>query len=123
MSSPASTSLFERRGGARGIEEIADAVVQAHAVNPAIREFFAESDMEKVTRDVADFFNMGSGGPAEYKGRDMPSTHKGMNLNESHLVAAIDDVLGVLDARGIDPATKNEVLGILYSFKGEVLFQ
>ena len=109
MSSPDSTSLFERLGGARGIEEIADAVVQAHAVNPAIREFFAESDMEKVTRDVADFFNMGSGGPAEYKCRDMPSKHKGMNLNDSHLVAAIDDVLGVLDARGIDPATKNEL--------------
>lgn len=123
MTSPDSPTLFERLGGAQGIDEIAAAVVHAHTVNPSIQEFFAESDIEKVTRDVADFFNMGSGGPAEYQGRDMPSAHKDMNLNEAHLVAAIDDVLGVLDARGIDQATKNEVLGILYSFKGEVLFQ
>ena len=123
MTSPEAPSLYDRLGGTDGINEIAGAVVQAHSINPAIKDFFADSDMEKLTRDVADFFNMGSGGPAEYQGRDMPSAHKDMNLNEAHLVAAIDDVLGVLDARGVDPVTRNEVLGILYSFKGEVLFQ
>ena len=61
--------------------------------------------------------------PADYKGRDMVSAHKGMNLNEEHLVAAIDDVLEVLDEGGIDPLSRAEVLAILYSFKGEVLFQ
>ena len=115
------TPLFERLGGAAGIDLIAADVMQAHAANPIIGKHFADTDMETAVRNVADFFNMGSGGPAQYQGKDMPGAHEGMDLDERDLVAAIDDVLGVLEAHGIDGDTRNEVLGILYSFKGEVL--
>lgn len=114
-------SLYDRLGGTEGIDAIAAAVVQRHVKNPLIGRHFADSDLPKVTRDVADFFNMGSGGPAVYGGRDMPTAHEGMKLTEADLCSAIDDVLAVLDERGVDGATRNEVLGILYSFKGEVL--
>jgi len=117
-------SLFERLGGTEGCEAIASAVVDRHLVNPIIKNYFSKvEDMQKFKDNVRDFFSMGTGGPAQYQGLDMRAAHAAMNLDERDLVAAIDDVLAVLDEREIDPATRAEVLPILYTFKEEVLFQ
>lgn len=53
----------------------------------------------------------------------MPTAHKAMNLNERELIAATDDILGVLDSHSVDATSRSEVLAILYSLKDEVLFQ
>lgn len=124
MTQPDSTaSLFERLGGAEGIRAISSDVVDRHCINPLIRQRFHASEPDTLKKLVADFFIAGSGGPDNYEGRDMRTAHQGMNLNERELVAAIDDVLAAIDARGVDPSTRNEVLAILYSFKDEILFQ
>ncbi len=116
-------TLYERLGGAQGIAAISADIIRRHKVNPIIKTRFQDVDLEQLERLVGQFFAMGTGGPAKYEGRDMPTAHRGMNLNERELVAAVDDVLAALDARGIDPATRSEVLAILYSLKGEVLYQ
>ena len=116
-------SLYERLGGAEGIEAISADIVDRHLVNPVIKTRFAEVDAQKLKGLVADFFSMGSDGPAKYEGRDMRAAHRGMNISERELVAAVDDVLAALDARDVDPESRNEVLAILYSLKDEVLFQ
>jgi hemoglobin len=51
----------------------------------------------------------------------MVATHKGMNISEQEFVAVCDDAMGALETHGIDPATRNEVLGVLWSLKGQVL--
>jgi len=47
----------------------------------------------------------------------MIATHKGMNIDEQESV--IDDAMAALETHEIDPATRNEVLGILWSLKRE----
>ena len=117
------TTLYERLGGAEGIAAISADIVELHSVNPLIRTRFEGKDKAELRKLVAQFFSMGSGGPAEYEGRDMRTAHKGMNLDERELVASIDDVLQALDTHGIDAGTRGEVLAILYSLKDEVLYQ
>ena len=114
------TTLYERLGGAEGIYTD---IVELHSVNPLIRTRVEGKDKAELRKLVAQFFSMGSGGPAEYEGRDMRTAHKGMNLDERELVASIDDVLQALDPHGIDAGTRGEVLAILYSLKDEVLYQ
>lgn len=117
-------SLYERLGGAEQIASISSAIVERHIANPLINQHFQNiEDVDQFKKHVADFFSMGSGGPANYQGRDMPGAHKDMNLNEKDLIAATDDVLAVLDDHGIDPVSRNEVLAILYSLKDEVMFK
>lgn len=120
---PQAATLYERLGGQKAIAAMADAIVEAHIRNPLIKTRFLDTDNAKLKLLVAQFFSMGTGGPQQYDGRDMRTAHRGMNLDERELVAAIDDVLMVLDAHKVDPATRGEVLAILYSLKGEVLFQ
>lgn len=116
-------SLFDRLGGADAIASISSDLVERHRVNPIIGTRFADIDVQALKDHVTQFFIMGSGGPADYRGRDMPTAHKGMNCNERELVAALDDVMASLDAHEVDPVSRNEVLAILYSLKDEVLFK
>lgn len=51
----------------------------------------------------------------------MRTTHAGMNANEQELIAAIDDFVAALQAQGVGQTEINEVVAILYSFKGDVL--
>ena len=54
-----------------------------------------------VGEHVHDFIGAGTGGKETYSGRDMAGAHKGMNVTERELIAAIDDVLMVLRKHGI----------------------
>jgi len=114
-------TLYQRLGGAERIAEVIDEAVDRHAVNPLIATRFAGKDLPKLKRLASQFFCMGSGGPAAYEGRDMRAAHAGMNISEQELVAAIDDIVAAMNSHGIGAAEVNEVVGILYSLKGEVL--
>lgn len=116
-------TLYERLGGADGIASISADLVRRHLENPIIKMRFADSDPAQLTQYVIEFFSMGSGGPAQYTGRDMPTAHKAMNINERELVTVLDDAMAALDAHDVDPVSRNEVLAILWSLKDEVMFK
>jgi hemoglobin len=114
-------TLYERLGGEEGISAIVRDTLDLHLKNPLINARYQDKDREKLHRLSVEFFSMGTGGPAKYTGRDMRETHKGMNISEQEFIAVIDDILGALDKNKIPPETKTEVLGILYSMKGEIV--
>lgn len=118
--------LYERLGGAAGITAIVDAVVEAHMCNPAINARFLpiKEEPEKlavIKKHTIDFFSAGSGATVNYVGRDMVTTHTGMNITAAEYMHVVDDILGVLDKRQIDDVSKNEVLAILWSLKGMII--
>ena len=114
-------SLYERLGRHDGIARITRTLIRNHLANPQVNLRFGAYDMDKVERRAVEFFCAGSGGPESYSGKDMLATHKGMNISEQEFVAVVDDAMAALQAHGVDPASCNEVLGILWSFKGQVV--
>lgn len=121
-------SLYEKLGGAQKIKIMVDDIVDAHLGNPVISARFMPylerpEYVEQVKQHMCDLLGMGSGGPEKYTGRDMETTHKGMNISEEEFAAALDDILMVLDNHGIGNQAKNEVLGMLYAMKDEVIRQ
>jgi hemoglobin len=115
------TSLYQRLGGRDGITRITRTLIENHMANPLVRTRYAASDMDKVERRVIEFFCAGAGGPETYTGQDMLATHKGMNISEQEFVAVVDDAMSALETHDIDPSTRNEVLAILWSLKGQVI--
>ena len=117
-----SASLFDRLGGQDGITRLVTDIVDNHYANPLIRSRFEQiKDRAAVERHSVEFLCAGSGGPQAYTGRDMLTTHKGMNISEQELVAAIDDIVTAMNKNQLDQAVQNEVVAILYSLKGDVL--
>lgn len=117
-----STSLYERLGGVERITALAKDLIELHMTNPLIKTRFEKvEDHAKLERNTIDFICAGSGGPQTYKGKDMLSVHRHMNVNEQELVAAIDDAMVAMTKNGYGQAEKNDVLAILYSLKGDVV--
>jgi hemoglobin len=116
-----SGSLYERLGGAEVIFRIASDTVDNHLKNPLIAPRFARSDLMTVKKTVADFFITGSGGPQVYKGKDMVSAHRGMNISDNEFMAAVDDVMAALTASSVGDREKGEVLYIFYSLRPQVV--
>ena len=121
-------SLFDRLGGRAGIDTLVDDIVGLHMDNPVIRTRFrpyleTPEKLATVKRHLGDFLDSGSGGGAQYAGRSMPDAHRGMNVSEAEYMAAIDDILSALTTRGVDEATRKDVLAIAYSLKGDILHQ
>ena len=123
---PQHGSLYERLGGEAGIRQIVEDIVEAHMANPDIKARFLPyredpEHLDEVKANLAAFFAAGAGGPDHYQGRSMAETHRGMNVGAAEYMAATDDILETLAARGHDEETRAEVLAILYSLKGEII--
>jgi hemoglobin len=119
-------SLFDRLGGTAGITTIVNDVVEAHMNNPAINARFLPykeqpERLAVIKQHTIDFFSAGSGGPATYSGRDMPTTHKGMNISPTEYMNVVDDILKVLDKHKTDDDSKKDVLAILWSLKDMII--
>ena len=121
MSTTTTTSLYDRLGRREGITRITRTLIDNHMANPLVNARYGASDMPKVEQRVIEFFCAGAGGPETYTGKDMLATHKGMNINEQEFVTVVDDAMAALETHNIDPATRNDVLAVLWSLKGEVV--
>jgi hemoglobin len=114
-------TLYERLGGREGIHAIVTDVVEFHQRNPVIAPRFRASDTEKLRQLAHEFFCAGAGGPEKYSGRDLREAHAGMNISEQEYLAAMDDIVQAMRKHGIEADAQSEVVGILYSLKGEVI--
>lgn len=120
------TSLFERLGRSSGIERIVDDVANRHLENPVIAARFRPyleqpHKLQELKVHLARFLETGSGGPQRYEGRDMRSTHTGMNISAAEYMAAVDDIMAALAHAGIDEQTRKDVLAITWSLKGDIM--
>ena len=115
-------TLYQRLGEADGIARLVDDVLAAHLANPIVKTRFENiKDFEHAKRMAREFFCAGSGGPEPYTGKDMLAAHKGMNISEQEYLAVMDDIVGAMDKNKLDESTKNDVIAILYSLKGNII--
>ncbi len=119
-------SLFDRLGGTEGITSIVDDAVAAHSVNPVIKARFLPYDdqperLALIKQHFVEFLSAGTGGTAQYTGRDMETTHTGMNINAEEYMALVDDFMMVLDNHKVSEQTKKDMLFISWSLKGMIM--
>lgn len=114
-------TLYQRLGGAERIAVIIEDSIDRHAVNPVLAPRFRGKDLPRLKQLGMQFFCAGAGGPQEYEGRDLRAVHAGMNISEQELIAVIDDIVAAMNVHGVGSTEVNEVVGILYSLKGEVV--
>ena len=96
------SSLYERLGGRTRIAAVMEDVVALHLQSPIVGpRFKAVKDLDQLKKHAIDFVCAGTGGPEAYTGRDMRTTHTGMNVSEQEFVAVVDDILAALDKNGV----------------------
>lgn len=114
-------SLYERLGAMEGIARMVDDTIALHHKNPDIAHFFEGVDDEQLAHHVTAFFAAGTGGPANYEGRDMVSAHASMEISDAEYDSAVADVLSAAEANGVDADARAEVGAILESLRPAVM--
>lgn len=119
-------SLFQRLGGTSGINKLVDDIVELHMENPTIKARFrpileTPDRLAVIKGHLCTFLEAGSGGTAQYKGRDMRAAHKGMNISATEYMAAVDDILAVLKKHSVDEQSQKDVLAIAWSLKPDII--
>ncbi|MEF8794611.1 group I truncated hemoglobin [Thiohalorhabdus sp.] len=119
-----SETLFDRLGGQAGVGQLVDRVIDLHLQNPAIGVRYQNLDEDRLARSrekAKEFFAFGAGGPVAYTGRSMVETHSGMNISSAEYLAVIDDIMQAMNEMAYPRPVCDEVLGIAYSLKEEIV--
>ena len=70
---------------------------------------------------LAEQFCQLSGGPCKYSGRDMKTTHEGMNITNAQFNALAEDLQTAMDRQGIASRVQNKLIAKLAPMQHEVV--
>lgn len=117
-------TLYDRLGGHDGIDKLCDRIVELHLQNEIAGPRYQALDDEALNRarvKVKEFIAAGTGGAVKYTGRSMIEAHTGMNVSAAEYVAVVDDIMQAMNEMAYSRPVCDEVLGIAYSLKGEII--
>lgn len=125
-------SLWDRMGGENVIKPLCNDLYNLHASDPLTAPWFGNHTWNDriaahVKEHVFTFFSSGIGGPHKYAGRSMIETHTKMReqkpITETAFHALTNHVMIAMEKhRAGGEQERDEVLGILLSLKGDVMF-
>lgn len=117
-------SLYVRLGEKAAIESVVDKFIANVVADPRINKFFTGLDAEAVAKfrnNLVDQVCAATGGPCEYKGKDMVTVHTGMNITEEQFDATVEDLVASLNEHQVPQAEQDELLGALAAMKGDIV--
>jgi hemoglobin len=113
--------LFERLGGQQAISAVVDEFAGIVLKDDRINKKFARTDATRLVTNLKAFVCKATGGPCDYTGRDMKTSHKGMAVTEGEFNALVEDLVKALDKFNVPAKEKNELLGALGPLKAEIV--
>ncbi|MBV8762971.1 MAG: hypothetical protein JO257_37140 [Deltaproteobacteria bacterium] len=118
---PSAKSLYERLGGQAAVVAAVDDFVDRVAADGRINLRFGNTDIARLKSLLVEQVCMATGGPCHYSGRDMESTHAGMELVDDEFDALVGDLAATLDKLHVGAREKNELLGALAPLKPAIV--
>lgn len=116
-----SSTLYERLGGQPAINAVVDDFVANVAADKRINVFFAQSNIPRLKRLLAEQICAGAGGPCAYIGRDMKTAHAGMGINDPQFNALVEDLVKSLDKYKVPAKEQQELLALLGPMRKDIV--
>jgi hemoglobin len=114
-------SLYDRLGGKDAIAAVVGKLYGVVAADSRINGRFAHVSPEAFGPLLTDFLCEAAGGPCDYQGRDMKTTHTGMALTDGEFDALAEDAIIALDHFKVPARESGEVISMLASLRGDVV--
>ena len=117
----AKQELYERLGGQRAVVAVVDDFVANIAADQRINMRFSDTDIPRLKALLVEFVCLATGGPCHYTGRDMQSSHAGMDLVDDEFTALVGDLVKTLAKFKVPEKEKNELLGALGPLQPQIV--
>ena len=128
---PAQATLYTRLGGNAAIAAVVDKFIGYVAADPQmvrtskpLLDDVAKGHTARATalrNNLIDQIGEASGGPEKYKGKDMVTAHKGMNITDAEFNALVASLVKALNDFKVPATEQNELLGVLGGLKSQIV--
>lgn len=115
--------LYERLGGKQAITQVVDEFVGNVAADVRINTFFAKTDIPHLKEMLVEQICQASQGPCQYSGRDMKTVHTGLQIEDAHFDALVEDLTKALEKFNVPEKEKSELVGALGPMRGDIVRQ
>lgn len=116
-------TLYQRLGGAPGVEAVVDATLKQVHGDLRINIFFENTDLPDLRRLLIEQICAATGGPCTYTGRSMEEAHSGMNLTDKDFDIFVEDLIAAMTEVGVAPALQQELLALFGPMRPQVVGQ
>lgn len=114
-------AVFAAFHGVDGVGRIVDGMVDRVVKDPRTADIFRETDLVRTRRTLKEQFCYLLGGPCDYTGRDMSSSHADIGSTTAEFNALVENLQAAMDAEGVPFGMQNRLLAKLAPMKRDVV--
>ena len=114
-------ALYQQLGGQPGLVKLTDDFMLRLLADPRMNPFFRDTDQKVLKSRLAAQFCEVSGGPCQFKGKDMKTVHSGQDINKSDFNTLVEVLQQSMDAQGIPFTAQNRLLARLAPMHREIV--
>jgi hemoglobin len=132
-------TLYERLGGAQGLNMIVDDFIARALNDPRVNwqrqgveqaGFFRRGTVEweatnenvaQLKRHMVQFLSVASGGPVRYDGQEMRSAHEGLQITNAEFDATTGLLKATLDKLGVPVDEQKELLALIETTRPQIV--
>jgi hemoglobin len=117
----ADKTLYEAMGGEPALRSAVEHFADLVQTDDRINFTFAEADMSKFKKLIFEQLCNLSGGPCQYTGRDMRTSHAKLNINNAEFNSLAEDLYMALDRAGIPYRLQNKLMALLAPMQHDIV--
>jgi hemoglobin len=117
-------TLYERLGGYDAIAAVASDLLPRLQKDARLARYWQHRGDDGVAREkqlLIDFLCASAGGPLYYTGRDMKTSHRGMDIGEGDWTNFLGHLEATLDAFKVPVSERTEVIAFVQSTKRDIV--
>src|SRR5215510_11112508 len=117
-------TLYERLGGYDAIVAVTDDFVGRLVADKRFTKCFvghSKDSIKRIRMHVIDQLCAAAGGPCNYTGRDMRTSHHGLGISGEDWDASAKHLVESLDKFKVPRAEQDELLGVVSSLKKDIV--
>jgi hemoglobin len=114
-------SLYERMGGAPVVRAVVSETLDRVTADPKLRRSFAEVDVARIKRLLAEQICVLADGGCHYEGVSMSEAHAGHQISESEFYGLVEILRDSLRRHHVHLRERNQLLALLAPLKRQVV--
>jgi hemoglobin len=115
--------LFDQLGGQAGIELLTDKFIEEIQYDKDVMPYFLKTDVSRFRQKFVEQICMLSNGPCQYTGDSMEDVHSGMEINQRHFNAIVDDLIMAMESINLPVTTQNRLLNLLAPMRKQIIYR